>query len=331
MWSGIKEGFQAEHGQNRKHPLFSRSSFPTPLLPKPSLLTRLISCCTPKTQTLIDILGEIFHDPAAASAYSATNTEWYVAKGWDTISLHTAANIATTYTVVHNPCSPMLSVPTQLYTLQPQWTGCLPGLSAFFDPIYTLTSAGSTGLVPHTTGAPAVPGAVPTATPPKPGEPRSLLHLCRLLRPQRPTPITRISHHRLRTPILQVHIPTPQLQLQPQPAPSAYIIASQTLAAGGRGITLGRHTCGLQPAGQSTATDGTKTTPLASFLASPFAAVSLSQTGGKAQETGGAGSSGSGRGGRSSAGGAGGSGNGNGNGNGGIGHVFDPRILNPGS
>jgi hypothetical protein len=71
--------------------------------------------------------------------------------------------------------------------------------------------------------------------------------------------------------------------------------------------------------------------PLASFLASPFAAVGVTQTGGKAQQTGTVGGGGGGGGGGGSSAGVGGSGGGTGGENGEIGYVFGTQTLNPGS
>jgi len=49
------------------------------------------------------------------------------------------------YTVTYNPCSPLLSVPTQLYTIDTLWKDCRPGIDAFFDPPFTLTSGNGLG------------------------------------------------------------------------------------------------------------------------------------------------------------------------------------------
>lgn len=48
-----------------------------------------------------------------------------------------------TWTVSYNPCSPVLSVPTKLFTLDGLFTGCVPGISGFIDPPYTLTAGGA--------------------------------------------------------------------------------------------------------------------------------------------------------------------------------------------
>jgi hypothetical protein len=50
---------------------------------------------------------------------------------------------------VYNPCSPWVSVPTQVYGLDPKFHTCMDGIKAFFDPPYTLTTGN--GLVAFTT------------------------------------------------------------------------------------------------------------------------------------------------------------------------------------
>jgi hypothetical protein len=44
------------------------------------------------------------------------------------------------FTCLYNPCSPFVSVPTQVYNLDPQYNTCVNGIKAFFDPPYTLTA-----------------------------------------------------------------------------------------------------------------------------------------------------------------------------------------------
>jgi hypothetical protein len=44
------------------------------------------------------------------------------------------------FTITYNPCSPTLSVPTELFTLNSMWTGCLPGIEGFYDPPYPLST-----------------------------------------------------------------------------------------------------------------------------------------------------------------------------------------------
>ncbi|MCJ1247495.1 hypothetical protein MMC30_004709 [Trapelia coarctata] len=56
-----------------------------------------------------------------------------------------------------NPCSPILSVPPQIFNLDPKWKTCVQGIQVLYDPPYALTQA--SGLVPvaQTTGDPPVP------------------------------------------------------------------------------------------------------------------------------------------------------------------------------
>src|SRR3954471_17931330 len=68
------------------------------------------------------------------------------------------------YWITYNPCSPTLSVPTQIFTLNPEWKGCIQGIDAFFDPPYSLTSGN--GLTPF--AAPPTPSAQPANTPNSP-------------------------------------------------------------------------------------------------------------------------------------------------------------------
>lgn len=255
--------------------------------------------------------------------YSRTNTEWYVVPtipGYETISLHTASNVITTYTVTHDPCSPALSVPTLLYSLQPEWTGCIPGISAFFDPPIVLTTSGSMGLVAKTS---AIPVAAPTAADPKPGE---------TAKPATPmaTPTSNPNDPNQPSP-QNPSSPGPKPgNSDPQPhapAPSAYIVQGQTLSQGAPPITIAGHKCSLAPGGSSVIIDATKTVPLASFLASPLVEMGVSPSAGG--DSGSGGGTGTGTGSGSTAGGS--QGGNNQNGGGGVGYVFGTQTLNPGS
>jgi len=46
------------------------------------------------------------------------------------------------WVITYNPCSPTLSVPTQLFKINSLWKGCMQGIDAFYDPLYPLTSGG---------------------------------------------------------------------------------------------------------------------------------------------------------------------------------------------
>jgi hypothetical protein len=56
------------------------------------------------------------------------------------------------FTITYNPCSPTLSVPSELYTLNSLWTDCLPGISGFYDPPYPLSTGN--GLIALTASDP---------------------------------------------------------------------------------------------------------------------------------------------------------------------------------
>ncbi|MCJ1393764.1 hypothetical protein MMC18_006640 [Xylographa bjoerkii] len=78
----------------------------------------------------------------------------------------------------YNPCYPTLSVPPQIFSIDPRWMSCLDGISAFYDPPYVLQPG--SGLVPATSdpgkvssittsataGATAVPATAPATTSP---------------------------------------------------------------------------------------------------------------------------------------------------------------------
>lgn len=96
-----------------------------------------------------------------AQQYTSTMTDSILifepdnAYSWLAFKSYTDEPLIGTYTITYNSCEPMLSVPTQLYSLQPLWTGCVAGRSAFFDPPSILSTASGF----------AVPTTVPTAVP----------------------------------------------------------------------------------------------------------------------------------------------------------------------
>lgn len=70
--------------------------------------------------------------------------------------------------MTYDPCSPTLSVPTQIFTLNPEWKTCIQGIDAFFDPPYTLQpGADLTTFQPAAaqTPAPVTSTAQPANTP----------------------------------------------------------------------------------------------------------------------------------------------------------------------
>ena len=64
------------------------------------------------------------------------------------------------YTYSYNPCSPLLSVPTQVFSIDSRWRTCLAGISAFYDPPHALVSAN--GLLPVSITSVPVSGASST-------------------------------------------------------------------------------------------------------------------------------------------------------------------------
>jgi hypothetical protein len=311
-------------------------------------LTQFNSDCSPQTTTVLDLHGfTTFTDMSDAMAWSATNTEVIGVSDsigvWHQEAYSTISNVVTTYTVIVNPCSPALSVPTLLYSLQPLWTGCLPGISAFYDPPYTLTPGGSMGLVTKTSGVPALPDAGgPTATPPKPGvSPKPGMPTPTSV-PGNPSPNPDPPQNPSDPSTSDPNAPNPD----PAPAPSAFIVAGQTLAQGAPPIIMSGHKVSLAPGGSSVVIDATKTVPLASFLANPQGVAGIAggaagvdpTTGGRPGTDGGgtlASQSGNAGGNRGSGGGVStGSGSGNGSpgsGGGGVGYVFGTQTVMPGS
>jgi hypothetical protein len=106
--------------------------------------------CTNYTSAFLqdDDTGEIYSDYSALPA-SCTNG--------DTICW------IDEFTITWDPCNPTLSVPTQLFTLNSLWSGCVQGIDAFYDPPYTL-SPGNGLNPPITPAAIQVPPAQPITT-----------------------------------------------------------------------------------------------------------------------------------------------------------------------
>src|SRR5271168_2204482 len=59
-----------------------------------------------------------------------------------------------TVTMTYNLCSPKVSMPTELFTINSMWTGCLKGIDGFFDPPYTLTQGNGLSAFSAVTAAP---------------------------------------------------------------------------------------------------------------------------------------------------------------------------------
>jgi hypothetical protein len=69
-----------------------------------------------------------------------------------------------TEVLTYNQCSPMLSVPTKLYTLDPGWESCQPFMKGLWDPPYALTP-GQGLLAPPAAASTNDPPSVPQVTP----------------------------------------------------------------------------------------------------------------------------------------------------------------------
>jgi hypothetical protein len=65
--------------------------------------------------------------------------------------------------LTYNPCRPWLSVPTEIYTLQPQYSSCVHNIKGLYDPPIYLTT--SSGFLPITTPAPPHPTNTKAASP----------------------------------------------------------------------------------------------------------------------------------------------------------------------
>lgn len=104
-----------------------------------------------------------------------------------------------TFVYSYNTCSPTLSVPSQIYSIDPNWATCTNGIVAFYDPPYALTS--HDGLVafsatrdqvggqPSTTAAKAGQLPLPaTATLTDPGPATAVTTSDPVPEPQKPPP-----------------------------------------------------------------------------------------------------------------------------------------------
>jgi hypothetical protein len=86
---------------------------------------------------------ETYKDLAALSSAVGDGFDYEFAAGW----FHY-------YTVTHNPCSPTISVPSQLLTINSLWSDCANDLSGLFDPPYTLTQGSGLEAISVTVPAP---------------------------------------------------------------------------------------------------------------------------------------------------------------------------------
>ncbi|TVY81937.1 hypothetical protein LSUE1_G003636, partial [Lachnellula suecica] len=118
--------------------------------------------CGPQTETFFQLTG----NPTQYSNIEAASS--YILSFYNTNLLGTVisaySSFGTTYTVTHDPCSPTISIPKAVLTLNPGWSECVQGISGFYDPPYTLTAGGGFTSVragPIQTAVSAVPGSSP--------------------------------------------------------------------------------------------------------------------------------------------------------------------------
>ncbi|KAE9372702.1 hypothetical protein N431DRAFT_536653 [Stipitochalara longipes BDJ] len=217
------------------------------------------STCTNVTSTFWQALGrrEILTDAAAVSNFSQTADLAYL-RACSIYSVgDNPGSCVKQYSVTYNPCSPVLSVPTKVFALNPLWTGCIQGISAFFDPPYTLTPGGPLSLTtadpatyhadpqPITSSNPAIAG--PTLAPVTPA--RTSVFIPKTTAYDDPNPVG--------SPVDF-----------PAPTASGYLIGSQTLAAGGIAVMISNTEFSLLPDGSSIAIGGSTTMAMGAFLAS---------------------------------------------------------------
>ncbi|KAN0095837.1 hypothetical protein V8E51_016548 [Hyaloscypha variabilis] len=151
------------------------------------------------------------------------------------------------YTVTYNPCSPMLSVPTKLLAANSVWHACRMGISAFFDPPIFLTAGGSFQTVDKPTTALTPYGEQLSET----GVPAA------------------VAGYTLAPAIASKTIVSGGLGLGDPPAPTAqgFVLDSQTLAAGGPGVTISGTVVRILDDGSSVEIGSTETQAIGSFIA----------------------------------------------------------------
>ncbi|KAH8601639.1 hypothetical protein B0O99DRAFT_588829 [Bisporella sp. PMI_857] len=90
------------------------------------------------------------------------------------------------YTASYNPCSPILSAPPQVLTLNPEWSTCIQNIIAFWDPPSALTSA--SGLRPTSLATKTPQDEKQTSTSPSAGSPVPQITPSRTEMPVAPLP-----------------------------------------------------------------------------------------------------------------------------------------------
>ena len=183
--------------------------------------------------------------------------------------------------IVYNPCSPTLSVPSELFTLDPQWKTCSPGIGAFFDPPYTLTqgdgfSAFNGGAGPTVSPSPAAqpqvtpsaptpsstpvlePSPLPDLSPPTAKSSPSANPLLDTLPLPNPTPFTDTSPLPNPTPaqISPSELAQPQPQATPgiplitlSTAPVPFVAGTQTITPGSSAVVMSGTTYSVPASG----------------------------------------------------------------------------------
>jgi hypothetical protein len=141
----------------------------------------------------------------------------------------------------YNPCSPILSVPSRLFSIEPGWKSCSDGIIALYDPPYALTPASGVLQAPQTTI-----DSPPLSTPAEVGQ-----------SPQPETAMaTSITTSTMRTVFAPVPVPSTAMFLTSQqsadppkstqalvssddpPVPIPIVIGSQTISADSSGAIV---------------------------------------------------------------------------------------------
>jgi hypothetical protein len=194
---------------------------------------------------------DVVSDNAAAlQSYLHTMSDIYVMSGASYSWQDFPGGMIKAFTMTYNPCSPMLSVPTKLLAMNSAWNSCQMGISAFYDPPYILTTAGSLSLIT----------ADPTARSQSGPTILSTLH-------PGPTPAPELA---TKTPLPELNSLTvegPEFVNPPVPTAGGYLIGSQTLSAGGPAVTMAGTVFSLLADGSNIDIGNTKTEALGSFLA----------------------------------------------------------------
>lgn len=244
-----------------------------------------------------------------------SNEADYVAATDVSCGLGCIGNPTNEFTCVYNPCSPWVSVPTQVYGLDQKFQTCIDGIKAFFDPPYTLTSGG--GLVPFSsvpasassaapaqTPAPVIAAPTPTPTSNKPTptptpspDPPSPPNNVNPPNPKQPASLTPATPNDPSSPNAD-----PPSKDPPSPIAivgsvtvaidhsSNIVVGSKTLAPGDPAVTTDGHTFSLAPSGSGLVIDGATSaipnyTPLAGTVGilttAPNGATALVLAGGQ--------------------------------------------------